>query len=104
MKRRRWIAIAAMAFLTLFCLLTFRDSLTPYVTFAQARSMNGSVQVRGTLVPGTLAAANMYAYYADKSTNFVQGWQHPDFKALILKSGHPDFDWRILKIFHEISE
>ena len=56
MKRRRWITLAIMLGFAVFCLLTFRSSLTPYVTFAQARGMNGSVQVRGTLVPGTLAA------------------------------------------------
>ena len=37
----------------------------------------------------------MYDYYATKPNGFAQDWQHPDSKASMLKSQHPDFEtWR----------
>ena len=57
MKRRHVLGIAAiLAFIT-FSAFTFQDSLTPYVNFAQAKAMAGSVQVRGTLVNGDVTLA-----------------------------------------------
>lgn len=34
----------------------------------------------------------IYEYYAEKPSNFVQDWQHPDSKAAMLKAQHPDFE------------
>lgn len=34
----------------------------------------------------------MYDYYAEKPANFVQDWQHPDSKAAMLKTQHPDYE------------
>lgn len=49
MKRRHIIGIVIIAIFIVFSALSFKNSLTPYVTFAQAKTMSGSVQVRGVL-------------------------------------------------------
>lgn len=49
MKRRHGIGIAIIAIFIIFSAFSFNSSLTPYVTFSQAKAMNGSVQVRGVL-------------------------------------------------------
>ncbi|WP_378956419.1 cytochrome c maturation protein CcmE [Pelosinus sp. sgz500959] len=49
MKRRHGIGIAIIAIFIIFSAFSFSSSLTPYVTFSQAKAMNGSVQVRGVL-------------------------------------------------------
>lgn len=50
MKRRHGIGIVIIAIFIIFSAFSFKSSLTPYVTFAQAKTMAGSVQVRGVLV------------------------------------------------------
>lgn len=58
MKKRHWLGIAIiLAFLT-YSAITFSNSLTPYVTFAQAREAGGSVQVRGILADDRVAVAD----------------------------------------------
>ena len=49
MKKRHGIGIAIIAIFIIFSAVSFKSSLTPYVTFAQAKTMTGSVQVRGVL-------------------------------------------------------
>lgn len=49
MKRRHLIGIVVIACFIVFSAVSFQSSLTPYVTFAQAKTMSGSVQVRGVL-------------------------------------------------------
>lgn len=49
MKKRHGIGIAIIGVFIIFSALSFKSSLTPYVTFSQAKTMNGSVQVRGVL-------------------------------------------------------
>lgn len=49
MKQRHMIGIAVIAAFIVFSAISFHNSLTPYVNFAQAKSINGSVQVRGVL-------------------------------------------------------
>ena len=49
MKRRHGIGIAVIVIFLIFSVINFQGSLTPYVTFSQAKTMNGSVQVRGVL-------------------------------------------------------
>ncbi|MDF2633893.1 MAG: CcmE/CycJ protein [Pelosinus sp.] len=49
MKKRHGIGIGIIALFIIFSVISFKSSLTPYVTFAQAKTMNGSVQVRGVL-------------------------------------------------------
>ncbi len=39
-----------------------------------------------------LKPADMYAYYSEKPSGFVQDWQHPDSKAAMLKAQHPDYE------------
>lgn len=39
-----------------------------------------------------LKPGDMYAYYADKPSGFIQDWQHPDSQAAMLKTQHPDFE------------
>jgi cytochrome c-type biogenesis protein CcmE len=49
LKRRHIFAIGIIATFIIFSVVMFRDSLTPYVTFAQAKNTSGNVQVRGVL-------------------------------------------------------
>ena len=49
MKRRHGIGMAIIALFIIFSVFSFKSSLTPYVTVAEAKNMNGSVQVRGVL-------------------------------------------------------
>lgn len=39
-----------------------------------------------------MKAGDMYDYYADIPNGFTQDWQHPDSKAAMLKTQHPDFE------------
>jgi len=45
----RVLCVAIIIVFLLFAFVNFTKSLTPYVTFAQAKSSRGSVQVRGTI-------------------------------------------------------
>ena len=49
MRRRHLVGLLIVIAFIVFTAVTFRNTLTPYVTFAQARTMTGSVQVRGQL-------------------------------------------------------
>lgn len=49
MRRRYIIALLAVAVFAVFTLGALRSTLTPYVSFAQAREMKSTVQVRGVL-------------------------------------------------------
>jgi cytochrome c-type biogenesis protein CcmE len=49
LKRRHIFAIGIIVAFIAFSVMMFRDSLTPYVTFAQAKNTSGNVQVRGVL-------------------------------------------------------
>jgi len=49
MKKRHIIGIGIIAIVIIFSVVSFKSSLTPYVTFAQAKTISGSVQVRGVL-------------------------------------------------------
>jgi cytochrome c-type biogenesis protein CcmE len=56
-KNRRWYWIGGALLLAFagFSLSSFRDTLTPYVSFQQARDANRVVQVAGALEKGTSA-------------------------------------------------
>lgn len=49
MKQRHMVGIGVIVAFIIFSAITFQNSLTPYVNFAQAKAMNSSVQVRGVL-------------------------------------------------------
>jgi cytochrome c-type biogenesis protein CcmE len=49
MKKRHVIAGCIIVAFAIFSVIIFRNALTPYVTFAQAKKMQANVQVRGTL-------------------------------------------------------
>lgn len=53
-KRAILIAIIVVAF-AVFALTAFKNALTPYVTFAEARTRGGSVQVSGSADKSTTA-------------------------------------------------
>lgn len=57
MKRRHMIGIGVIVVFIAFSIFSFQSSLTPYVNFAQAKSLTGSVQVRGTLVDQQVTVA-----------------------------------------------
>lgn len=58
MKQRHMIGIGVILAFIAFSAYSFRTALTPYVTFAQAKSIKGSVQVRGVLVKDKAIAVN----------------------------------------------
>lgn len=49
MRRRHLVGLMLIIAFIIFAAVTFRNTVTPYVTFTQARTMAGSVQVRGQL-------------------------------------------------------
>jgi len=48
-KRRHIIGVLFIIAFVMFSFVAFQNSLTPYVSFAQAKTANGTVQVRGVL-------------------------------------------------------
>lgn len=57
MKHRHVIGIAVILTFVVFSAFTFQNSLTPYVNFAQAQSIAGTVQVRGILATEQIMTA-----------------------------------------------
>ncbi|HPR63586.1 MAG TPA: cytochrome c maturation protein CcmE [Thermoanaerobaculia bacterium] len=53
MKTRIFLAVLLVLAFTIFALVMFRQSLTPYVSFKDAKSGRG-VQVAGSLEPGSV--------------------------------------------------
>jgi cytochrome c-type biogenesis protein CcmE len=55
MKQKLWklLAVAAVLGFVTFAFASFRSNLTPYVSFQSARAAKGTVQVAGSLVPGS---------------------------------------------------
>ncbi len=49
MKRRHFLSWSIITIFVIFNVISFSSSLTPYVTFSQAKAASGSVQVRGVL-------------------------------------------------------
>lgn len=52
MKQRHIIGLLIIIIFIAYSAVTFNSSLTPYVTFEQAKKTSGSVQVRGILAEG----------------------------------------------------
>lgn len=57
MKVRHLVGIGLIGAFFLFSAFSFKESLTPYVTFAEARSNAGIVQVKGVLVADSVTAS-----------------------------------------------
>lgn len=55
MKKRHFIGLGLIAAFFLFSAFNFKNSLTPYVTFSEAKSINGIVQVKGVLVSDSIS-------------------------------------------------
>ncbi|MEA4883539.1 MAG: cytochrome c maturation protein CcmE [Clostridia bacterium] len=53
MKRRLILVLIIVAAFAVFAFGAFRTSLTPYVTFTEAETRGGAVQVSGTVDPGS---------------------------------------------------
>ncbi|MDR1702549.1 MAG: cytochrome c maturation protein CcmE [Sporomusaceae bacterium] len=56
MKKRRVLSLAVLMIFFVFCAVSLENSLTPYVTFAQAKEKPVAVQVKGTLVSPQITA------------------------------------------------
>ena len=56
MTKRRVISIAVIISFLAFCAIALGNSLTPYVTFAQAQAKPLTVQVKGVLVSPKITA------------------------------------------------
>lgn len=57
MKKRHIISSIIIVTFFIFSFVTFTDSLSPYVSFAAAKTINGTVQVKGTLTGDKIAFA-----------------------------------------------
>lgn len=57
MKRSRILCMTVIVGFMAYSVFAFQSSVTPYVTFAQARSTAGAVQVKGTLGAGKIVEA-----------------------------------------------
>lgn len=57
MRVRHWAGIGVIIAFLVYAAISFSNSLTPYVTFAQAKSAAGKVQVKGVLADGKIKAA-----------------------------------------------
>lgn len=55
MKRRHMMGWLIVLVFVAFSLTAFQSSLTPYVSFAQAKKMPGTVQVRGVIAADKIA-------------------------------------------------
>ncbi|WP_312419102.1 cytochrome c maturation protein CcmE domain-containing protein [Anaerospora hongkongensis] len=55
MKRRHMMGWLIVLAFVVFSFTAFQSSLTPYVSFAQAQKMTGTVQVRGVLAADKIA-------------------------------------------------
>ncbi len=55
MKRRHMMGWLIVLAFVAFSFIAFQSSLTPYVSFAQAQKMTGTVQVRGVLAADKIA-------------------------------------------------
>lgn len=52
MRTRRWVGLTVIVLFIAYTAMSFSNSLTPYVTFAQAKTSASSVQVKGVLGNG----------------------------------------------------
>jgi cytochrome c-type biogenesis protein CcmE len=66
MKKYRLICLAVIAGFIAYSVFVFQSSVTPYVTFAQAKSAQSAVQVKGTL-----AAPRITLTEDGRSTQFM---------------------------------
>ncbi|WP_425059907.1 Cytochrome c-type biogenesis protein CcmE [Sporomusa carbonis] len=55
MKKSRMLCLVVVAGFIAYNIFIYQSSLTPYVTFAQARSAKSAVQVKGTLATPIIA-------------------------------------------------
>lgn len=85
MKRRHGIGMAIIAIFIIFSVFSFKSSLTPYVTFAQAKNMSGSVQVRGVL-----ASEQVVMTDDGKAIKFKLRDEHGQEAMIIYKGVRPD--------------
>lgn len=59
MKKKRYIfGLGIVLSFFFFSMITFKDSLTPYVSFAEAKAATGTVQVQGTLTSNSISFAS----------------------------------------------
>ncbi|HWR05266.1 cytochrome c maturation protein CcmE [Sporomusa sp.] len=66
MKKYRLICLAVIAGFIAYSVFVFQSSVTPYVTFSQAKSAKSAVQVKGTL-----AAPRITLTEGGRSTQFM---------------------------------
>lgn len=57
MKKYRLLCLAVIAGFIAYSVFVFQSSVTPYVTFDQAKAAKSAVQVKGTLVAAAIAPA-----------------------------------------------
>jgi cytochrome c-type biogenesis protein CcmE len=74
-RRGYYVGAAVVVVFGVFALLTFRATLTPYVSFDKARESETTVQVIGELVPGSIVyhteSGRLHFALSDSATSDV---------------------------------
>lgn len=85
MKQRHIIGLLMIIIFITYSAVTFSNSLTPYVTFEQAKKTNGSVQVRGILAEGLVTSLD-----GGKKIRFVLQDENGTTVPVIYSGAKPD--------------
>ena len=85
MKQRHIIGLLMIIIFITYSAVTFSNSLTPYVTFEQAKKTNGSVQVRGILAEGLVISLD-----GGKKIRFVLQDENGTTVPVIYSGAKPD--------------
>ncbi|HWR44741.1 cytochrome c maturation protein CcmE [Sporomusa sp.] len=85
MKKYRLVCLAVIAGFIAYSVFVFQSSVTPYVTFAQAKSAKSAVQVKGTLGSPKVTQAE-----DGRSTQFVLRDDAGEEVAVVYRGVKPD--------------
>lgn len=85
MRKRHFIIAIVIALFGVYCLSQFSSSLNPYVGFAEAKSLNSTVQIKGTLIKD-----NSSITYDNKQLNFFLRDESGEKVLVTYKGSKPD--------------
>ena len=73
-KKKTFIGLIIIAGFLVFCGVSFKNSLSPYITFSQAKVTKSSVQVKGTLLldRGVKNEGNKLSFYVQDENGDVE--------------------------------
>ncbi len=85
MKNHRLICLMIIAGFIAYSVFAFQESVTPYVTFAQAKSSKSTVQVKGTL-----AGSQVTQYGDGRSIRFILRDDAGEEAAVVYRGVQPE--------------